>query len=230
MANAAEKFIERFSRVQVAVHFTGAFSILILYITGFPISFPEQLGWIPKILFGYPTIMFIHRVAGIALLLVALITIVYHVLNAIFLREPFLRHVLPSKKDLTDIIMDIKYAFGRGDGKPQYGKYDWMEKIDIYSVIIIDGIILGITGLVLMMPFLFMKIIPIHLMPSIVSIHAGFAIISVVGILFHFYMAHFSPEHFPLDCTIFSGEISLEEAEEKYPEWVEEIREEGGAL
>jgi len=227
MAGAAEKFIERFSRIQVAVHITGALSILILYITGFPISFPEQLGWIPKILFGFPITMFIHRVAGVILLLTALITIIYHTLNAIFIREHFLRHVLPAKKDFSDIIADIKYTFGIGEEKPKYGKYSWMEKIDVYSVIFIDGIILGISGVILMMPFLFMKIIPIHLMLSFKSIHAGFAIISVVGILFHFYMAHLSPEHFPIDCVIFNGEMSIKEAEETHPEWVREIKDEG---
>lgn len=227
MTNSAEKFIERFSRVQVAVHLTGALSILILYITGFPISFPEQLGWIPKILFGFSTTMFIHRVAGIVLLLAVLITIIYHTLNAIFIREPFLRHILPTRKDFSDIIRDIKYTFGLGDEKPQYEKYSWIEKIDIFSVILIDGVILGLSGLVLMMPFLFMKILPIQLMLSVKGIHAGFAIISVVGILFHFYMAHLSPEHFPINCSIFSGEISSEEAEEKYPGWIKEMKDEG---
>lgn len=227
MTSMAEKLIERFSRIQVAVHFTGALSILILYITGFPMTFPEQLGWIPNILMGYSVTMFIHRVAGIVLLLVALIVIIYYILNTVFIHESFFKNILPTRKDFSDILLDVKYAFGVGDLKPQYGKYDWVEKLDVFSVIIIDVVVLGISGLIMMMPYLFVKMIPVQMMLSIGSIHAGFAVISVVGILFHIYIAHISPEHFPMNRAIFSGEVSLKEAKENHPEWINETREEG---
>jgi len=42
--------IRRFSRSQIAIHAIAALSILVLYITGLPITFPDQVGWIPALL------------------------------------------------------------------------------------------------------------------------------------------------------------------------------------
>jgi hypothetical protein len=46
----------------------------------------------------------------------------------------------------------------------------------------------------------------------------------VVGILFHFYMAHLSPEHFPMDCVIFNREMSIKEGDISR---IREIKDEG---
>lgn len=227
MTGTVENLVERFSSMQVGIHAAGALSIMLLYLTGFPVSFPDQLGWIPKILFGYSTTMLIHHIAGIMLLLVAVVLVIFYGLRAVVAQDPFIRNVLPSLKDIGDIITDIKYTFGLADKPPSYRKFSWLEKIDIYSVVVTDGIILGITGLIMLMPYVFMKIIPIQLFTSIRYIHAGFAIVSITGILFHIYVAHLSPAHFPMDRCIFSGELPLEEAEEVYPEWVSELKDEG---
>jgi formate dehydrogenase subunit gamma len=221
------EYVTRFSKFQIGVHAVGALSILLLYFTGFPISFPVALWWIPAAL-GYPLMMLIHRIAGATLVVVALILIIYHVLNAVFIRERFLRYVLPTQKDVIDAIYDVAYTFRLSDKKPRYDKRSWLEKFDLYTIAIIDGLLMCTTGILLWMPYLAMKIMPAPYLLAVTSVHAAFAVLSIAGVLLHFYLAHLSPEFFPLNRSMFSGEIPREEAEKKYGVWLDEI--EGGVV
>ncbi|MBU4492338.1 MAG: cytochrome b/b6 domain-containing protein [Euryarchaeota archaeon] len=218
--------IKRFSISQIAVHAVAAASILLLYFTGLPMTFPEQLGWIPAILGGYEVTMFIHRIAAFCLIVSGIYFVIHYLLNGILVRKSLSTGIFPKIQDVWDAINDTLRLFRLPLGKdqiPKFGKYTWIAKFEFWSIFFEGGIFI-ITGIILWFPFQFMAVMPKDYIAAAKIIHAGFAIISICGVSFHSYMVHFNPARFRIDRSVFSGEMPEEEAKEMHPKWYEEIK------
>lgn len=218
--------IRRFSSSQVAVHAVAAFSILTLYITGLPITFPGQLGWIPALIGGYPVAMTIHRIAAVGFVISGVYIVVFHAFYDIFVGKSVFTQVFPKFSDIKDALNDtlliLKVPLEKSQ-MPQYGKYSWIAKAEYWSFFT-EAIIFLITGSILWFSWQSLAFMPPQYLLTARYIHAGFAVISVCGIAFHSYMVHFNPENFRLDRCIFTGRISEAEAKERYPLWYEEAK------
>lgn len=214
--------IERFSPVQIVIHALTGISIMSLYVTGIPLLYPEHLGWVTEMI-GLSRNMFIHRFAGIGLASAAIYYLIYSVLYIKYVDRHFVRNLIPSIRDVRGAQSDVKSVFGMRAAKVDSGKFNWLEKVDIFSVAVFDGLIMCGTGIVLWAPWLFISFIPKSLIVTINVLHGGFAVLSLCGILLHFYVVHLTPHRFPMDFSIFRGTIPAQEAEEEYPLWVKEI-------
>ncbi len=215
--------IRRFSISQIAIHALGAFSILTLYITGLPITFPDQLFWIPALLGGYPMTMLIHRIAAMGFIVVGFYIIVYHALYDVFVGRSIFTDVWLKIKDIKDAIKDTKYLLRLSEDKPEYGKYSWIAKAEFWSFFS-EAFIFLVTGSILWFSWQSLEFMPPQYLLTARYLHAGFAVISVCGVAFHSYMVHFNPENFRIDRCIFTGTIPEEEVKERYPLWHEEIK------
>lgn len=218
--------IRKFSTSQIAIHAVAALSILTLYITGLPITFPNQLGWIPALLGGFPVTMTIHRIAALGFVVSGVYIVVYHGLFDAFIGRSVFTDIWPKLKDITDAVNDALLIMGVPMDKtqiPQYGKYSWIAKAEYWSFFS-EAIIFLITGSILWFSFQAMAFMPPQYLLTARYIHAGFAVISICGIAFHSYMVHFNPESFRIDRCIFTGTIPEEEARERYPSWYEEVK------
>lgn len=215
--------IRRFSKSQIAIHALGAFSILTLYITGLPVTFPDQLGWIPALLGGYAVTMTIHRIAAAGFVAAAVYNVVYHGLFDAFIGRSVFTKVFPGIRDFRDAIKDALLVLKISVEKPRYEKYSWIAKAEYWSFFC-EAIVFLITGTILWFPFPAMAFMPPQYLLAARYIHAGFAVISVCGVAFHSYMVHFNPENFRLDRCIFNGRIPEEEVRERYPLWYEEVK------
>ena len=220
----SQKMIERFTQPQIGTHAVAALSIMILYLTGIPLLFPNELGWIPELI-GLTKSMFIHRIAAIGLIGSAIYYIVYFVLQLTSGNSKPLKNVLPAVHDIKDAIADMMYAFGMKKEKPAYRKYNWLEKVDIFSVAIFDAVIMGLTGIVLWTPWISLSIMPKSVVLVLKEIHGGFAILSLCGILLHFYVVHLTPSRFPMDKAMFTGKMDEHEVLHEYKLWHDEITE-----
>lgn len=215
--------IVRFTSNQIIVHFVAAISLMILYITGIPQLYPEHLGWILDLI-GLSKAMFIHRLAGFGLVSVAVYYLIYSIFSVVINgREYFNKIIFPTSADIIDYVNDNLSILGMQQQRIDYDKYSWLEKGLIWSVILVDCIIMGITGIILFAPWSFASILPLSYLLTIRLIHASFAILSLCVILPHFYIVHLSPFKFPMSNTMFTGTISEEEAREEYPKWYREI-------
>jgi formate dehydrogenase gamma subunit len=215
--------IERFNSNQIIVHFIAALSLLILYITGIPRLYPEHLGWILDLI-GLSKAMFIHRLGGFGLVSVAVYYLVYSIFSVIINgREYYSKIIFPTSADIMDYVNDNLSILGMKQQRIDYDKYSWLEKGLIWSVIIVNCIIMGITGIILFAPWSFASILPLSYLLTIKLIHASFAILSLCVILPHFYIVHLSPFKFPMSNKMFTGTISEKEAREEYPKWYREI-------
>ena len=215
--------IERFTSNQIIVHFIAALSLLILYFTGIPQLYPEHLGWILDLI-GLSKAMFIHRLAGFGLVSVAVYYFIYSIFSVIINgREYYSKILFPTSADIIDYVNDNLSILGMQQQRIDYDKYSWLEKGLIWSVIIVDCIIMGITGIILFAPWSFASILPLSYLLTIKLVHASFAILSLCVILPHFYLVHLSQFKFPMSKSMFTGTISEEEAREEYPKWHREI-------
>lgn len=217
-----ERLVERFSPLQITVHAVTGLSILTLYVTGIPLLYPEHLGWITNII-ELSRNMFLHRLAGLGLMSAAIYYLIYSFLHVTYVNKDFAKNIIPTSDDIRGAISDVFTILGKKAAKYQSNKFNWLEKVDIWSVALFDGLIMCGTGIIIWAPWLFSPIIPNSYILSINVLHGGFAILSLCGILLHFYVVHLTPHRFPMDFSMFTGAVSLQEAEEEYPLWVKEI-------
>ena len=122
-----------------------------------------------------------------------------------------------NKRDLKEFIGTMKWFFGKGP-RPEYGRWTYWEKFDYFAVF--WGVaVIGFSGLILWFPEFFTSLgLPGWFINVATIIHSDEALLAV-GFIFtvHFFNTHFRPDKFPIDITIFTGSMSVEEFKEDRP-------------
>ena len=214
----------RFSRLNRVLHVVMIVSFMSLALTGMTLKF-SYTSWaaiLSRLLGGYETAGYIHRMAAVAMVVV----FVLHV-NDLFRRrkkefgtwKAMLTGpdtMLPTRKDLRDFIGSVKWFVGAG-ARPRYGRWTYWEKFDYFAVF--WGIcVIGSTGLILWFPELFTLVLPGSVINIATIIHSDEALLAV-GFIFtvHFFNTHLRPEKFPMDIVVFTGRMPVEEFREDKP-------------
>jgi cytochrome b subunit of formate dehydrogenase len=228
------KHVQRFSRLERRLHVLVVVSFLGLALTGMTLKF-SYLGWaqwVSKILGGFESAGFIHRIC-------ALITFFYfgaHLVDLVrkkrrdkttwrkFLFGP--GSMMPTREDLRQFAATFKWFLGMGP-KPAYGRWTYWEKFD-YLAVFWGVAIIGFTGLVLWFPEFFTRFLPGWSINVATIVHSDEALLAA-GFIFtvHFFNTHFRPEKFPMDTVIFTGRVPLEEFKEERPLEYQEMVEKG---
>jgi cytochrome b subunit of formate dehydrogenase len=211
MSESGEQ-VERFSAVQVYVHFLMGVAILLLFLTGTAITFGDQVGWIVGLI-GTNNIILVHVVSGVVLFL-TLLYYLFYALTGLATGE-FPRAWLPTLDTVREAIAYAKHVLGRG-AAPRAGKYNWIQKSEIL-IITVELTVLTATGLVLTFPGLLLDYRPAFLALS--DLHLVFAFTLLMGVTFHIYDTHVLT--FPLDTSIFTGRVPIERAREEWADWVD---------
>ena len=110
----------------------------------------------------------------------------------------------------------LKWFIGLGK-RPAYGRWTYWEKFDYFAVF--WGIaVIGSTGLTLWFPVFFTRFIPGSFLNVATIIHSDEALLAT-GFIFtvHFFNTHLRPEKFPMDITVFTGRMPLEELKRDKP-------------
>jgi cytochrome b subunit of formate dehydrogenase len=197
--------VERFSAVQVYVHFLMAAAILLLFLTGTAITFGGHVGWIVGLV-GTGNVVLLHIVAGVTLF----VTLLYYLFYALtgLVSGEFPTHWIPTPGTVREAIAYAKHLVGRGE-KPAAGKYSWIQQSEML-VIMVELTVLTLTGLILTFPGLLLRYRPAFLVAS--DLHVVFAFTLLMGVTFHLYDTHVL--EFPLDTSIFTGRVSMDRARE----------------
>ncbi|MFW6458677.1 MAG: cytochrome b/b6 domain-containing protein [Halodesulfurarchaeum sp.] len=218
--------LQRFSSAQVYVHAAAALSIFFLYLTGLPITFSDQLGWLFAI-FGYGNVVLLHVAAGVALITVGVYYVVHVLLGVLSGRVGL--DALPNTQTFREAIAYVGYLLGRNE-KPAAAKYNWLQKAEIW-VIAVEVTLISITGVLLWFRGLFLT-------PGVRSflgsaaladvmvliardVHLIFALTMLIGIAFHLYIVNVK-EKYPFNDTMFSGSVSAERASHHWRAWAAE--------
>lgn len=209
-----ESQLMRFNDVQVYAHGLLAASILVLWVTGLPITFYEPFSWLMDTL-GYDNVVLLHVISGVVLILTSVFYFVYVFLGRIG-GVSSLKNVLPKVSDIREAIEHLKYLAGRRD-QPASGKYTFLQKAEIW-IIVAETTVMILTGLVLYAGTLgSASPAPAFLITR--DIHAIVAVTMLVGVTFHLFMTH--AKEWPLDRSMFTGKVTLGRACEEWEGWVE---------
>jgi len=233
MAEETHSEIQRFTSWQVIQHLLWAAAFTTLLVTGLALKFPEN--FLSKAiinLMGWNSRAILHRIAALLFIVVGVAHIIYYTI--IDHSVPLLqRAILLRKKDLDDIILDIKYHLRLTKEKPKFGRYTWIEKFDYWAGAAGSGIIL-VTGIAMWFSYgsviaglqslTFLGGLPLNIYNWARMIHGYEAILagSVIVIL-HMYMAVWRPGTFPIAKQIWTGKMPKHHYEEEHPLELAEI-------
>jgi cytochrome b subunit of formate dehydrogenase len=229
-----EKEYLRFSRLNRILHVIMIVSFISLALTGMTLK-SSYTGWastLSHLFGGYETAGYIHRLA--ALFMVGIF--VMHITDLVRRKRKEFDSwralllgpdsMLFNKKDLSDLIGNMKWFLGRGP-RPSYGRWTYWEKFDYFAVF--WGIaVIGSTGFMLWFPEFFTRFLPGWLINVATIIHSDEALLAV-GFIFtvHFFNTHLRPEKFPMDLVIFTGRMTLKEFRQDKPAEYEALVKDG---
>ncbi len=216
-------YIIRFNVGQRVEHTIQMVTFTLLSITGLAQKFytAAWANWVIQSLGGIAYTRLIHRVFAVIFML----SFVYHF--AVVFYNLFAKHrkatMLFSVKDVRDVLTELRYSLGFVDKLPQFGRYDYKQKFEYWGVIF-GGIIITLSGLVLMFPVFVTQITPGWVVAAAKEFHGNEATLAVIIIImWHLYDVILRPGIFPIDKSVHTGKISIKRMEEEHPLELAEI-------
>ena len=195
-------------------HGVLALSFITLAVTGFALKFPDS-GLAAMLGSSEPVRRWIHRIAGIVLLLVGL----YHLIHILTTKEGrrLVRDLFPVKKDLDDIRCAVRYLAGWSDEKPKIGRFGYAEKMEYWAVLW-GTILMGATGLMIWFKLDVTRVMPRWAVDVALTIHYYEAVLACLAIVvWHFYHVIFDPDVYPLNTACWNGRVSEEWQKHEHP-------------
>ncbi len=209
--------IQKWTVYQRLLHVGMAMTFVWQIITGYPLKFYSAKWAIPliKVLGGITGEMTIHRIGGSLMLTDFILTVIYEI--CIFIANWDIAkksigsffdtyRVIPGPTDIT-FVQYVKYLLGLRKVPPDWDEYIWVDKFDFWAVAW-GMIALGATGLILWMPEVFTGFLglPRETISIAYAMHGDEAVLALGWIaLVHMYMAHYSPNKFPMDWVWLTG-------------------------
>lgn len=220
-------YVVRFSPRQRAEHALCLVVFTVLCVTGLPQKFfqADISVAIINALGGIGPVRWLHRAAGIVFVLMT----VFHlgiVISQVMTGRTKLTMGI-TRQDFRDAIITLKYYLGMSNEQARFGRFDYKQKFEYWGLIM-GGMVVGITGLILLFPIETAAVLPAQLIPVAKAAHSNEGLLAFLTIVtWHVYSVIFSPEVFPLDTTIFTGKISIERMRHEHPLELEELIAEG---
>lgn len=221
-------YLRRLGPLRITEHWLNATVFVVLVVTGLSQKFHDAATsqWLIEILGGIDSVRIIHRITGFALIILTSV----HVLTAVYgvLVRRWQPTMIIHKKDFADVIDNLKYYLGLTNHAALCDRYDYKQKFEYWGVVIGSMLMAG-TGLSLWFPTLVVRFLPGEVIPIAKALHTNEALLALlVIVVWHIYNAVFSPEVFPIDTVIFTGQISRKRMLHEHP--VELARIEGKSL
>ena len=214
--------IRRFGIYRIIEHLALIALFVVLSVTGLPQKF-YYLGIsqsVIVILGGIDNLRLFHHLAGVLFAVLVIQHIIANFIGVAFLRwEPAM---LVTLKDAQDAFQNVRYYLGLDDLPAQCGRYTYKEKC-IYWLIIIGGFQMIISGLVLWFPVTATQYLPGMFIPVSKMVHTSEAmLIFLLVVTWHIYDSVLSPDVFPLNKSIFTGNIGRKQMKRLHPLEMEE--------
>ncbi|HXE91549.1 MAG TPA: cytochrome c3 family protein [Terriglobales bacterium] len=188
-------------------------SFFVLAATGFALKYPDS--WLAWLLGSDETIRRLgHRVAAVVMLLLG----VYHVGYMSLTRQgrQGLRDFLPRRKDVYDLIANLRYHLGRSPEKPRFARFGYAEKAE-YLAVVWGTVLMGLTGLMMWFEVEVVRLVPRWSIDIATAVHFYEAILAVSAIfVWHFYQVIFDPSVYPLNWAFWDGRVSEEHYREHH--------------
>jgi len=213
----SRQFFIRFTARQRLEHIVVMVLFTILSVTGLPQKFFEYdvSQWLLASLGGVDRARWFHRMAGLAFAAFA----VFHIGSLAWevLAGRSRLSLVPTRKDFTDAILQLRYYLGLTEQQARFDRFDYRQKFEYWGLIL-GAVVVISTGIILYWPTMMTRFMPGEVIPAAKVAHSNEGLLAfLVVIIWHVYNAHFNPDVFPFDTTIFTGRISRERMEHEHP-------------
>jgi cytochrome b subunit of formate dehydrogenase len=126
----------------------------------------------------------------------------------IFIRRVLALPMIPQRRDLSDLIVLVKYVFFLSPKRPHYGRFCWKEKLEYLGLFWGIGL-LGVTGILLWSESLSSHIFPGWLLNIAFLAHTYESLLAVAHItLVHLPGVIGRPGLSPLSGMVLNGKIA----------------------
>lgn len=211
--------VERFDIHQRIQHLVMMASFIILALTGLPQKFStlDISQWSIALLGGIDNARLIHRSAGLIMLADGLYHLAYLAYGTLVDKKRFPLSMLPSSKDVLDFLHQMEYYFGRRPDRPQFGRFNYLEKFEYWAVYY--GLpLMGGTGLILMFAVTAARFLPSEAIPGSLMVHSNQAVLEVLWLgIVHVYFILLRPRAFRMNGAMFVGKIPRHFYAEEHP-------------
>ncbi len=214
---------QRFHVLHRILHIIIIFNFTLLAITGFLLHFSEFecTRFVILLIGGAGAAGWLHRFCATLLYIGIVIHVFWLFYYKIVLNQKLFGQdsIVPGKKDFKDLYQNLRYVFKKGT-PPLFDRFTYLQKLDYWAVML--GMqSMGITGLMLCFPEFFTGLFPGYYINIAGHFHFHEAVLAVMYIgIIHMSDTHLVPDIFPLEKTIFTGEISKIRFMEDHPgEW-----------
>ena len=207
--------VPRFTLRERIEHMAAATTFILLVVTGLPQTDPDSpLANATIDLFGgIASTRLLHRIVGFTFVALLVVHVARGVMAA--LRRHELPEIMPRKRDFHALLQTVRHYL-RGEPKPKVGKFDAAAKFEYWGLFF-GGLIMTVTGVVLVFPEAVTTILPgvvVSVMRTVHGLEATFAVLVVL--LWHSWSVIFRPDIFPLDTSMFTGEIEVDRLREEH--------------
>ena len=242
-----KKYFFKFTGLQRAQHITIASCVIVLALTGMPLKFHDA-PWAQPVyaLFGGIKVApVVHKIAGSILLLLFVFHLGY-IVYSIFadliiplkkkkqlrvstvIKSIVTHPIMPSFKDVKDIIDLLKYLLFFTNKRPEGDKFTWKEKFDYWAPF--WGIVIMVsTGLVMWQKELVTRILPGEVINLALIAHSDEALLAALFLfIWHFYNVHFSTSVFPMGTVFLTGYLPEHLMVEEHYEYYRKVMKAAG--
>ncbi len=214
--------VVRFDRVQVIQHLVLALSFIVLVLTGFALRY-QDAAWVRFLAalgLTEPARSTIHRFAGVLLILFSFWHVVWLLSSS--RGKSAMRALLPRRKDLRDLVDNLRYHAFLSPRRARIGRYGYPAKVEYWSLVW-GTALMALTGLVLWFPTIAVKLFPSWTIAASQTVHFYEAWLATLAILvWHFFFVIFHPDVYPMSWIWLTGRMPVEEIREHHTGWFEE--------
>ncbi len=224
--------LKRFSPADRLWHLGLVLVFMTLSVTGIAWMYYET-AWgrgLASLFGGYQGTLEVHRIAGLVMM-AGFVAHIFYMLTQIDWKG-FPRSLMGPETlvfqwvDVKGFFAHLGWIFGLKE-HPRFDRWSWWEKFDYWAVWW-GLIIVGVTGLMLYDPVLTSQFMPGWLINVALWVHRIEAVLAMGHIFtIHFIVAHWRPNAFPYNASMFDGSVDLEDARHEHPGWVARLEKEG---
>jgi formate dehydrogenase subunit gamma len=242
-----QKYFYKFTPLQRAQHITIASCVIVLVLTGMPLKFHDA-SWAPylyKLFGGIKVAPVVHKIAGTVLMLLFMFHLIYvfycivtdmiiplkkeNQLRVGTVLKTLLTHpIMPSFKDVRDIIDLLKYYLFLTDKRPAGDKFTWKEKFDYWAPF--WGIVIMVaTGIIMWQKEIVTSILPGYVINFALIAHSDEALLAALFLfIWHFYNVHLSTSVFPMGTVFLTGYLPEHLMVEEHYEYYQKVMKAAG--
>jgi formate dehydrogenase gamma subunit len=194
-----------------------------LVVTGFALKYPDSWWAKPLLLWEANAGVRggLHRTAAVAMIFAT----AFHVFHLAGKKRDrgFLRAMIPTMKDATDMLDVFRYNLGLSEKEPKFAKFNYAEKME-YWAFLWGTFVMALSGFLLWFDNFTLRHFPKWITDAATAVHWYEALLATFAILiWHFYLVIFDPLVYPMDTAWLDGKIPADHCRHTRPAYYREL-------